>query len=70
MITEQKLILYLEELICELKNKNMTNEKKQELTLLYIQNKYKDSNSELDSKNNLKYISLGWYIYHFLINKN
>ena len=70
MITENDLIFYLEELISDLKNQKISEEKKRELTMLYIQNKYKEVNSESDSETNLKYISLGWYIYNFLLNKN
>lgn len=70
MITENDLIFYLEELISDLKNQKISEEKKRELTILYIQNKYKKENNNSESETNLKYISLGWYIYNFLLNKN
>jgi hypothetical protein len=67
MITENDLIFYLEELINDIKNEKLTDGKKRELTMMCIKNKYKEETNE---ETNLKYLSLGWYIYNFLLNKN
>jgi hypothetical protein len=69
MITNHDLLIHLEDIINDLKNDTISEEKKRELTLFYIKNKYKEKNEENDD--NLKYLSLGWYIYNFLLsNKN
>jgi hypothetical protein len=69
MITNNDIIIYLEDIINDIKNENISEEQKRDLTILYIKNKYNIHRND-NEENNLKYLSLGWYIYNFLYNKN
>lgn len=69
MITNNDIIIYLEDIINDIKNENISEEQQRELTILYIKNKYNNHKND-NQENNLKYLSLGWYIYNFLYNKN
>jgi hypothetical protein len=66
MITTNDLILYFEEIISNLKDENLSEDLKFQLTLIYIRDKY---NKKEKDKDEMKYFALGWYIYEFLLKK-
>lgn len=70
MFTTHDLTLYLENIIEQLKENKLPEEIKQELSVLYMKQKYKENYYKHDEDMNLRYVSLGWYIYNFLLNKN
>jgi len=75
MFTTHDLTLYLEHITQQLKDNELSEEIKQELSVLYMKQKYKEDYYKKEKKvkhdedMNLRYISLGWYIYHFLLKK-
>jgi hypothetical protein len=72
MITTNDLILYFEEIISNLKDENLSEDLKFQLTLIYIRDKYnkkEEEKEEKDEKDEMKYFALGWYIYKFLLKK-
>jgi|LauGreSuBDMM15SN_2_FD.fasta_scaffold44387_2 hypothetical protein len=69
MITTNDLILYFEEIISNLKDENLSEDLKFQLTLIYIRDKYNKKEEEKEEKDEMKYFALGWYIYKFLLKK-
>jgi len=65
MITTNDLILYFEEIISNLKDENLSEDLKFQLTLIYIRDKY----NKKEKEDEMKYFALGWYIYEFLLKK-
>ena len=68
---EDKIILFLEKIIQDIKNKNITQRQHQILTEFNLQYDFEQSVNEDDFSNRdmINFLSLGWYIYNNL-NKN
>ena len=76
-IEEKEIISHFEKLIDELKMNTLCAEKKRDLSILYIKHIYlsnvnnlSENDNDNDNDKNLEYLSLGWYIHHFLIKNN
>lgn len=73
-MSEKEIISHFEKLINDLKTNTLSNEKKRDLSSLYIKHLYLENNKKNNKENtdekNLEYLSLGWYIHHFLLNIN
>ena len=71
MITKQDLVVFLEKMVEDIHHGKITETQLQNLSIFYIQSKYEEEmDSQLsDSQKSLKYLTLGWYIHHFLVKK-
>lgn len=76
---KNKHIFFLENLLLKLKNDQLSFNEKRQLSEFYIKsmfernqsNQSNESNEEKKNSDNFyKYLSMGWYIYEFLINDN
>lgn len=69
-IQKNKYIFFLENLLTKLRDNKISSEEERELSEFYINYMFKRENIENDEKKIEKYISLGWYIYEILNNKD
>ncbi len=67
---DEKVVLFLETLLLKYKNNLLTDEEKRELHSFYRTSLYnKKEKNENEEENMLDYLSLGWYIHTFLLNR-
>jgi len=69
LIEKEKQILFLENLLTKVKNNNISQDEQREISEFYVNYIFSRSDDKDDEEKILKYTSLGWYIYEFLINK-
>ena len=62
---KNKQISFLENLLENLRDNNLSLEKQRDLTEFYLKMEFKENNH--DSNHTEKYMALGWYIYEILI---
>ena len=63
MLEKDKIILFLENLINDIKIDNISHEDMQQVTELYLFFKMKNTDGEYSEKEFIKFLSLGWYVY-------
>ena len=77
MFTRTDIILYLEDVIEQLKSQTISEENIRDFSMLYMKHMFKENvQDDVDKNNNLydeskqlNYLVLGWYIYTFLLDK-
>jgi len=77
MFTRTDIILYLEDVIEQLKSQTISEENIRDFSILYMKHMFKENvEDDVDKNNNLydeskqlNYLVLGWYIYTFLLDK-
>jgi len=69
MLTDTDLINYLHTLAEQLKNGTLDVERQQEITMMFLRHRYSKNREVPSELKRLNYVSLGWYIYEFLLKK-
>jgi len=77
MFTKTDIILYLEDVIEQIKSQTINEDDIREFSVLYMKHMFKENvEDDVDKNNNLydeskqlNYLVLGWYIYTFLLDK-
>ena len=77
MFTRTDIILYLEDVIEQLKSQTISEENIRDFSILYMKHMFKENvqydvdknNNICDESKQLNYLVLGWYIYTFLLDK-
>jgi hypothetical protein len=68
MLTDRDLINYLHTLTEKLQDKTLNEQQKRDITMLFLRHRY-SIETETEETKQLNYVSLGWYIYEFLLKK-
>ena len=73
MFTKTDIILYLEDVIEQIKSQSINEDDIREFSVLYMKHMFKENVDKIveenDESKHLKYLALGWYIYTFLLDK-
>lgn len=70
MLTDRDLINYLHTLTEKLQDKTLNEQQKRDITMMFLRHRYNiETGGETDDTKRLNYVSLGWYIYEFLLKK-
>ena len=69
MLTDTDLINYLYTLTEQLRERKLNEQQKRDITMMLLRDRYNRETDETDETKRLNYVSLGWYIYEFLLKK-
>ena len=69
MLTDTDLINYLHTLTEQLRDKTLNEQQKRDITMMFLRHRYTTKTDDTDETKQLNYVSLGWYIYEFLLKK-
>lgn len=66
----KKLVLFLKNLANSVEQDSLDNKQLANVSEFYMSWKFKRNTGEYSSQELIKYLSLGWYIYTYLLNEN
>ena len=74
MLENNEIIVFLENIISDIKSNNISQDHMQQVTELFLnlkmENKIEDTVESYSDKEFIKFLSLGWYVYTEYLKKN
>lgn len=74
MLENNEIIVFLENIINDIKSNNISQDHMQQVTELFLnlkmENKIEDTVESYSDKEFIKFLSLGWYVYTEYLKKN